>query len=78
MRDRMEASLVGQLVNQLSEREANILRFRFGLGGGEERTLEEVGKKFKLTRERIRQLQNLALQKLRRMLEDPKLFPLAA
>jgi RNA polymerase primary sigma factor len=77
MRDQTETRMVGQLVEQLSEREARIIRFRFGLDGGGERTLEEVGKKFKLTRERIRQLQNLALEKLHRMLEDPKLFPLA-
>ena len=78
MRNQTEMRMVGQLVEQLSEREARIIRFRFGLDGGEERTLEEVGKKFKLTRERIRQLQNVALEKLRRMLEDPKLFPFAS
>jgi RNA polymerase primary sigma factor len=78
VRDQMETSLVGRLVDQLSEREARIIRCRFGLDGGEERTLEEVGKRFKLTRERIRQLQNLALEKLRGMLEDPKLFPFTA
>ena len=77
MRRQTESRMVGQLVELLSEREARIIRFRFGLDGGGEQTLEEVGKKFKLTRERIRQLQNVALEKLRRMLEDPKLFPLA-
>ena len=73
-----ESRIVRQLVDHLSEREARIIRFRFGLDTGEERTLEDVGRKMKLTRERIRQLQNLALEKLRKMLEDPKLFPLAA
>ena len=45
-----------------------ILRYRFGLDGGKPKTLEEVGKKFGVTRERIRQLQNIALSKLRRAL----------
>jgi RNA polymerase primary sigma factor len=45
------------------------LRFRFGLDGGSEKTLEEVGVKFGVTRERVRQIQNLALKKLRKMIE---------
>lgn len=73
-----ETGLIGRLVAHLPEREANIIRFRFGLDGGQERTLEDVGRKFKLTRERIRQLQNVALAKLRRMLEEPSAMPLAA
>ena len=50
-------------------REATILRYRFGLDGGTEKTLEEVGEKFGVTRERVRQIQNLALRKLRKMIE---------
>jgi RNA polymerase primary sigma factor len=69
-----EQELIGSLVAKLPEREARIISFRFGLDGGKERTLEEVGRKFNLTRERIRQLQNLALAKLRRMLEEPRAF----
>ncbi len=61
--------LLDSLVGRLQPREAAILRYRFGLDGGTERTLEEVGEKFGVTRERIRQLQNLALRKLRRMIE---------
>jgi len=57
------------LVNALDPREASILRLRFGLGGEKELTLEEVGKKFKVTRERIRQLEYLALGKIRRQLQ---------
>ena len=49
--------------------EATILRARFGLDGGPERTLEEVGEKFGVTRERVRQIQNIALKKLRKMIE---------
>lgn len=78
LQNKTETGLIKQLVEQLPEREARIIRFRFGLDSGGERTLEEVGKKFNLTRERIRQLQNEALKKLKRMLEDPPAMPLAA
>jgi RNA polymerase primary sigma factor len=61
--------MLKELVDRLNPREASILRYRFGLDGGSERTLEEVGEKFGVTRERIRQLQNLALRKLRKMIE---------
>ena len=50
-------------------REATILRSRFGLDGGPQKTLEEVGQKFGVTRERVRQIQNIALNKLRKMIE---------
>ena len=53
----------------LDPRESTILRYRFGLDGGTEKTLEEVGEKFNVTRERVRQIQNLALRKLRKMIE---------
>lgn len=77
LQNQTETALVRQLVENLPEREARILRLRFGLDSGQEQTLETVGRKLKLTRERIRQVQNLALQKLRQMLENPKHFPLA-
>ena len=54
------------MVASLDPREAEIIKLRFGLDGSSELTLEEVGKKFKVTRERVRQLQNLALSKMRR------------
>ncbi len=63
------ALMLAGLVEQLPPREASVLRYRFGLDGGKERTLEEVGEKFDITRERVRQLQNLALGKLRRMMD---------
>lgn len=78
LQGKTETKLIHKLVNRLPEREARILRFRFGLDDGTERTLEVVGEKFKLTRERIRQLQNLALSKLRRMLEEPGSMAAAA
>lgn len=54
------------MVDSLDKREAEIIKFRFGLEGRDELTLEEVGKKFKVTRERIRQLEYLALSKMRK------------
>ena len=59
---------ITDLLGVLDERERNIINSRFGLDGGAARTLEEVGMKFGVTRERIRQLQNIALAKLRRAL----------
>lgn len=60
-----------QLLGSLTDREAKILTLRFGLHGGEEQTLEDVGREFNLTRERIRQVQNEAFRKLRGLLESP-------
>src|SRR5215207_6882298 len=54
------------MVNSLDKREAEIIKLRFGLEGRDELTLEEVGKKFHVTRERIRQLEYLALTKMRK------------
>lgn len=53
------------LINTLSEREAEIIGSYFGLGGQDEMTLEEIGKKYNLTKERIRQIKEKALLKLR-------------
>jgi len=61
--------MLREMVKTLDPREATILQYRFGLDGGSERTLEEVGEKFGVTRERVRQIQNIALHKLRRMIE---------
>ncbi len=63
-------AMLDNQINSLSEREAKILDYRFGLSGGEERTLEEVGTYFGVTRERVRQIQNNALGKLRKMIES--------
>ena len=65
---------IRQHVKHLTPREAEILTLRFGIDGRGSRTLETVGKKFKVTRERIRQIQDIALTKLRRHLEklDPR------
>src|SRR6202161_4266619 len=61
--------MLQEMVKTLDPREATILQYRFGLDGGSERTLEEVGERFNVTRERVRQIQNIALNKLRRMIE---------
>jgi len=57
------------LLEVLDERERKIIDARFGLGDEKPKTLEEVGQEFGVTRERIRQLQNIALKKLRRALQ---------
>jgi RNA polymerase primary sigma factor len=54
-----------ELLTTLSPREARILHLRFGLKDGHRYTLEEVGEKFGLTRERIRQIEKEALRRLR-------------
>jgi RNA polymerase primary sigma factor len=56
---------VDQVLNQLTERERRVLQLRFGLEDGHSRTLEEVGREFGVTRERIRQIEVKALRKLR-------------
>jgi RNA polymerase primary sigma factor len=60
LRDKVE-----EVLDTLTPREARILRLRFGLQDGRSYTLEEVGQKFGLTRERIRQLEHRALRRLR-------------
>jgi RNA polymerase primary sigma factor len=59
---------VNQILAGLSPREADILRRRFGFNGSKAQTLDQVGKKYKVTRERIRQIQNIALKKLRKQM----------
>ena len=56
---------LGEVLSTLTEREEKVLRLRFGLEDGRSRTLEEVGKEFDVTRERIRQIEAKALRKLR-------------
>jgi RNA polymerase primary sigma factor len=59
---------VNQMISDLDEREAKIIRLRFGLEGETPLTLEEVGDLFGITRERVRQLQNMALSKMRKIM----------
>ena len=62
-----------EVLNTLTEREGKVLRLRFGLEDGRQRTLEEVGKEFNVTRERIRQIEAKALRKLRHPQRSKKL-----
>jgi RNA polymerase primary sigma factor len=59
----------------LDDREKKIILERFGLDGGKPKTLEEISKDFGITRERIRQLQNIALAKLRHALTEKEGAP---
>jgi RNA polymerase primary sigma factor len=70
LEEKTNSALIRELVQTLPPREQDILRQRFGLDGDNEKTLEEVGEQYGLTRERIRQVQNVALNKLRRKIED--------
>ena len=62
-----------EVLDTLTEREEKVLRLRFGLDDGRARTLEEVGKEFNVTRERIRQIEAKALRKLRHPSRSKKL-----
>ena len=62
-----------EIIETLTPREAKVLRLRFGLEDGKARTLEEVGKEFQVTRERIRQIEAKALRKLRHPSRSKKL-----
>ena len=68
LRDKDLCGEVGDLLGVLDDRERKIINSRFGLDGQKLKTLEEVGEKFGVTRERIRQVQNIALRKLRKAL----------
>jgi RNA polymerase primary sigma factor len=61
---------ISRLLAPLTAREGEIVRLRFGLDRGEPRTLEQVGKRVKLTRERTRQIEAQAMSKLRHLLSD--------
>jgi RNA polymerase primary sigma factor len=69
LRDKTLRQDVRDILEELEPREAEILTLRFGLDGSKPKTLEDVGRKFKVTRERVRQIQNIALTKLRRVME---------
>ena len=65
---------IGKAIDDLTEREASILKLRFGLDGERKHTLEELGIKFSITRERIRQIQKSALRKLRHPVYRRRLY----
>lgn len=61
---------IASVIGLLEEREGEIIRLRFGLDGSRPLTLEEVGEKFEITRERVRQIQNIAIHKMRRIMTE--------
>ncbi len=69
LEEKTVTSMLKEMVDNLDPRESMILSYRFGLDGGGEKTLEDVGAKFGVTRERVRQIQNIALRKLRKKIE---------
>ena len=62
-----------EALDELNDRERQVVRLRFGLEDGQARTLEEVGREFGVTRERIRQIESKTLAKLRHPLRSQKL-----
>ena len=66
-------ALVHRALDRLDERELHIIRNRFGLLGGQEQTLEEIGKNLNLSRERVRQLEREAKDKLRASLRPHRM-----
>jgi RNA polymerase primary sigma factor len=68
--DRQLREEIESLMDSLSRRERDILKYRYGLRGVQTETLEVVGKRFDITRERVRQIQNAAVAKLRDMMEE--------
>ena len=78
LEEKNNTALIHEMVATLDPREQTILRYRFGLDGDEEKTLEDVGDKFGVTRERIRQIQEGALKKLRKKIEQLETVQLAA
>ena len=65
IRDRDELRQLQDLLHRIDEREARILKLRYGLDGEDPMTLKEIGERIGLTRERVRQIEHEALNKLR-------------
>ena len=70
LRDKDLQTELGGLLEELDEREKKIISQRFGFEGGKRKTLQEIGRRLGVSRERIRQLENIALTKLRRALSQ--------
>ncbi len=75
--DRAADLLTKEALENLSYRERRVLELRYGLGGEHPRTLDEVGRTFNVTRERIRQIENQSLKKLQSLAEAQKLRDVA-
>jgi RNA polymerase primary sigma factor len=70
LHNKSQQTSINRLLDELDPREADIIRLRFGLTGERPLTLEEVGQEFDITRERVRQLQNSAISRLRRVMVE--------
>lgn len=70
LQDKSVSNDIKSVIGQLEDREAEIIHLRFGLDGNHPLTLEDVGERFDITRERVRQIQNIALHKMRRILTE--------
>ncbi len=70
LEDKTNSALVHEMVETLDAREKAILLQRFGLDGDERKTLEQIGEQFGVTRERIRQIEEIALRKLRKRIQE--------
>jgi len=78
LEEKTNTDMVREMVETLDPREQAILRQRFGLDGDERKTLEEIGEQFGVTRERIRQIEELALKKLRKKIQKLDAISVAA
>jgi RNA polymerase primary sigma factor len=78
LEEKANTHMVRSMVETLDAREREILRQRFGLDGDDKKTLEEIGEQFGVTRERIRQIEELALRKLRKKIEKLEHISVAA
>src|SRR5258706_15602036 len=74
---RLRKESLEKILSQLSQRERRVLELRYGLNGEHPRTLDEVGRAFNVTRERIRQIENQSLKKLRALADSQKLRDVA-
>ena len=73
----MRRETLERILSKLSSRERRVLELRYGLDGQHPRTLDEVGRTFNVTRERIRQIENQSLKKLRALAESAQLRDVA-
>ena len=74
----MRKEVLKRVLGTLSYRERRVLELRYGLDGEQPRTLDEVGRTFNVTRERVRQIENQSLKKLQAMAESQRLRDVAA
>lgn len=68
------AEIISHLLSNLNPREQDVLRRRYGLAGSEKETLESIGRAHKLTRERIRQIENVSVNKIKKNQSSEKLL----